>query len=235
MHAPVADDVVQGQSNEEREHADYIENWKFMNSGYARERRADDADTREEHQPLVCLGSPPQIYAARGENRKVEEGGDVCANKPWQLRGAQAVRRRSRDRANIHHQTHDDHDDGQYRARDTQASMDVRVAGRDERSLNEEQHKPGRQYDAMDMQQCGERLKACGKLCGSEVFAEKEGSRKAGQNNGEQGRRHADKKPPWPTRASVYPDGIGGRSYGWLIHGADFGFCFAEGLYHLVF
>ncbi len=109
-----------------------------MNSGYARERRADDADTREEHQPLVCLGSPPQIDAARGEHRKVEEGGDVCANKPWQLRGAQAVRRRSRDRANIHHQTHDDHDDGQYRARDTQASMDVRVAGRDERSLNRE-------------------------------------------------------------------------------------------------
>jgi hypothetical protein len=32
--------------------------------------------------------------------------------------------------------------------------------------------------------------------------------------------------------ASGYPDGIGGRSYGWLIHGADFGFCFGKGLYH---
>ena len=36
--------------------------------------------------------------------------------------------------------------------------MDVRVAGRDERSLNEEQHEPGRECDAMEMQQCGERL-----------------------------------------------------------------------------
>lgn len=178
----------------------------------------------------MCLGSPPQMDAARGEDRKVEEGSEVCANKPWQLRGAQTVRRRSRDRANIHHQTHDDHDDGQYRARDTQASMDVRVAGRDERSLNEEQHEPRRQYDAMDMHKCGERLEASRKLCGSEVFAEKEGSRKAGQNNGEQGRRHADKKPTRPTRACVYPDGIGGRSYGWSIHGADFGFLLRRGI-----
>jgi hypothetical protein len=81
MHAPVADDVVQGQSYEEREHADQIENWKFMNSGYARQRRADDADTREEHQRLVCLGSPPQIDAARGGGRKFEEGGDVSATR----------------------------------------------------------------------------------------------------------------------------------------------------------
>jgi ATP-dependent DNA ligase len=59
------------------------------------------------------------------------------------------VKRRELIERHVLPKTHADHDDGQYRARDTQASMDVRVAGRDERSLNEEQHEPRRQYDAI--------------------------------------------------------------------------------------
>jgi hypothetical protein len=186
MQPPVSNNVVENASQKDQvgqTEEGQRPGRQDEGEGQPGDRRWENGDCRQEHQPLVRLALPPVTETGRDQDRKhqnVEERDSQEEEGRRQARrGQSATGSVNRDNGADH-----DHERGKDRADKPQAAMNVGAFGRYQGDLSQEEGKPGREQNPVQMEEQGERRP-------SEKVFEKIGARETGENNGSDQDRHA--------------------------------------------